>query len=106
MQQSSSLETVAQSSTQKVGLPPPEPLPTVEPFSYTYMRKKKKPFSSSQKVRSAQSNVLEKSSAREARVLTRSLAKEKEKLIEPPTAELRPPSPEIHVTEYEVDFLK
>jgi len=43
---------------------------------------------------------------REARVLTRSLAKEKEKLVEPPTVELRSPSPKIHVTESEVEVLK
>lgn len=70
------------------------------------MRKKKRPFSFSQKVRSTQSKVLEKSSPREARVLTRSLAKEKEKLIESPIAELRLPSPEIHVTESEAELLK
>ena len=43
---------------------------------------------------------------REARVLTRSLAKEKEKLVEPPIVELKPPSPEIHVTESEAEILK
>lgn len=97
---------MARRSTRKVELPPPEPLPTIKPFSKTYMRKKKKPFSSFEKVRSAQSKISENSSAREARVLTRSLAKEKEKLIEPPIAELRSPSQEIHVTESEVELLK
>jgi hypothetical protein len=106
MQQSSSSGKMARRSTRKVGIPPLEPLPTVKPFSKTYMRKKKRPFSSSQKVSYVQSKVSEKSSAREARVLTRSLAKEKKKLIEPPTAELRPPSPEIHVTESEAELLK
>lgn len=43
---------------------------------------------------------------REARVLTRSLAKEKEKLVESPTVEVRSPSPKIHVTKSEVDILK
>ena len=106
VQQSSSSRRLAQRSTRKVGLPSPEPLPIVKPFSKTYTRKKKKPFSSSKKVRSAQPKVLEQSSAMEARVLTRSLAKEKEKLIESPTVEPRPPSPEIHVTEFEVELLK
>lgn len=46
------------------------------------------------------------SASREARVLTRSLAKEKGKLVEPPTVELRSPSPKIHVTESEVEVLK
>ena len=87
-------------------MPSPEPLPTVEPFLETYTRKKKKPFSSSQKVRYAQLKVLEKSFAKEVRVLTRSLAKDKEKLIESPTTKPRLPSPEIHVTESEVELLK
>ena len=106
MQQSFSSRSLARKSTRKVGLPPLEPLPTVEPFSETYMRKKRKPFSSSQKVRSAQSKVLEQSFAREVRVLTRSLAKDKEKLIESPTTKPRLPSLEIHVTESEVEILK
>lgn len=44
--------------------------------------------------------------SREVRVLTRSLAKEKKKLVEPPIVELRSPSPEIHVTESEEEVLK
>ena len=43
---------------------------------------------------------------REVRVLTRSLAKEKGKLVEPPIVELRSPSLEIHVTESEAEVLK
>jgi hypothetical protein len=82
-------------------LSPPKPLPTVEAFSETYTRKNKKPFSSSQKVSSSQSKVLEKSSTREAMVLTRSQAKDKEKLIKSPTVEPRLTSQEIHVTESE-----
>ena len=44
--------------------------------------------------------------SREARVLTRSLAKEKEKLVESPTVESKSPSPKIHVTESEAKVLK
>ena len=106
MQQPSSSRRLSRQSTREVSLPPSEPFPTVKPFLETYTRKKKKPFSSSQKVRSSQSKVLEQSSAREARVLTRSLAKEKEKLIESPTTEPRQPSPEIHVTESKAKLLK
>lgn len=46
------------------------------------------------------------SSNREARVLTRSSAKDKGKLIEPPTVELKSPSEEIHVTESKGEVLK
>ena len=46
------------------------------------------------------------STSREARVLTRSLAKGKGKLVEPPIVEVRSPSTEIHVTESEVEVLK
>ena len=46
------------------------------------------------------------STSREARVLTRSLAKGKGKLGEPPTIELRSPSVEIHETESKVEVLK
>ena len=46
------------------------------------------------------------STSREARVLTRSLAKGKGKLIEPPTVEVKSPSEEIHVTESEAEVLK
>ena len=45
------------------------------------------------------------STNREARVLTRSLAKGKEKLIQPPTVELRSPSAKIHVTKSEAEVL-
>ena len=106
VQQPSSSRRSSRRSTREVSLPPSEPLPTVEPFSETYIRKKKKPFSSSQKERSAQLKVLEQSSTREAKVLTRSQAKGKEKLIESPTIEPRLPSQEIHVTESEVELLK
>ena len=106
VQQSSSSRRLTRRSTCKVGLTLPEPLPTVKPFLEIYTRKKKKPFSSSQKLRSTQSKFLEHSSAREAMVLTRSLAKEKEKLIESPIAEPIPPSLEIHVTESEAELLK
>ena len=51
-QQSSYSGRMARRSARKVGLPPPDPLPTVKPFSETYVRKKKRPFSSSQKARS------------------------------------------------------
>ena len=44
--------------------------------------------------------------SREARVLTRYIAKENGKLVEPPIVELKSPSPEIHVTEFEVEVLK
>jgi len=40
------------------------------------------------------------------RVLTRSLAKDKKKLIESPAAKPKLPSLEIHVTEYEAELLK
>ena len=46
------------------------------------------------------------SSSREARVLTRSSAKDKGKLIENPTGELMSPSTEIHLAESEVEVLK
>lgn len=78
----------------------------MKPFSETYVRKKKRPFSSSSKARSPQPKTFEMPINREARVLTRSLAKEKEKPVDPPTAELKPPSPEIHVIESEAEVLK
>lgn len=46
------------------------------------------------------------SSSREARVLTRSLARNKGKSIEPPTAEAQTPSEEIHVTKFEAKILR
>ena len=46
------------------------------------------------------------STSREARVLNRSLAKGKGKLVEPPTVEVRSPSAGIHVTESEAEVLK
>ena len=46
------------------------------------------------------------STNKEARVLTRSLAKEKGKLVEPPTVEVRSPSAKIHVTKSEAEVLK
>lgn len=46
------------------------------------------------------------STSREARVLTRSLAKGKGKSVEPPTIELRSSSTEIHVTESKAEVLK
>ena len=55
---SSSLGRLSQRSIRKVGLPPPDPLPTVKPFSKTYVKKKKRPFFSSQKARSPQSKPL------------------------------------------------
>ena len=106
MKKSSSSGRLTQISTQKIGLPPPDPLPTVKPFSETYVRKKKRPFSSSQKVRSPQPKVYEMAISRQARVLTRSLAKEKEKLVKSSIVEPRSPSPEIHVTESEAEILK
>ena len=45
--------------------------------------------------------AFEMSISREAKVLTRSLAREKEKIVE-----LRSPSPEIHVTESEAEVLR
>ena len=106
MQQPSSSRRSSRRSTREVSLPPSEPLPIVEPFSETYIRKKKKPFSSSQKARSIQLKVLEQSSTREARVLTKSQAKDKEKLIKSPIVEPRLPSQEIHVTESDAELLK
>ena len=44
--------------------------------------------------------------SREARVLARSLAKEKEKLVESPTVEPKSLSPEIHVTKSKEEILK
>lgn len=87
-------------------MPPSEPLPPVQPFSEIYSRKKKKPSFSSQKERSTQLKVLEQSSNREPRVLTRSQAKGKDKLINSPTIEPRVPPQEIHATESEVELLK
>ena len=66
-----------------------------------YVRKKKRPFSSSHKARSPQLKAYEMFVRREARVLTRSLSREKGKLVE-----LRPPSPKIHVTESKEEVLK
>lgn len=52
MQKSYSLGRLTRKSAWKIGLPPPNPLPTVKPFSETYVRRKKRPFSSSQKAKS------------------------------------------------------
>ena len=87
-------------------MPPSEPLPTIQPFSKIYSRKKKKPSFSSQKERSTQLKVLEHSSNREPRVLTRSQVKGKDKLIDSPTVEPRVPSQEIHVTESEAKLFE
>ena len=46
------------------------------------------------------------SSSREAKVLTRSLAKNKGKLVEPLIAEVQSLSEEIHVTELEAEILR
>ena len=51
VQQPFSSGRVARRSARKVGLPPLDPLPTVKPFLETYVRKKKRPFSFSQKAR-------------------------------------------------------
>lgn len=87
-------------------MPPSETLPIVQPFSEIYSKKKKKPSFSPQKERSTQLKVLEQSSNKEPRVLTRSQVKGKEKLIASPTVEMRVPSQEIHVTKSKVELLK
>ena len=88
MNKSSSSSRLTQSSTHKSGIGPSDPLPILEPFSKTYVRKKKRLSSSMKRAESPQLKVFDVSSSREARVLTRSLTKDKGKSIEPPTAEV------------------
>ena len=106
MKKSSSLSRLTRSSARKSGIGPSDPLPILKPFSETYVRKKKRLSSSTQREESPQLKASSVSSSREARVLTRSLAKDKGKLIEPPTVELKSPFEEIHVTKFEAEVLK
>ena len=62
--------------------------------------------SSTQKIESPQLKVSGVFSSREARVLTRSSAKNKGKSIEPPIVEAQSSSEEIHVTESEEEILR
>ena len=87
-------------------MPPSETLPTVQPFLEIHSRKKKKPSFSPQKERSTQLKVLEQSSNREPRVLTKSQVKGKEKLIDSPTVEPKVQPQEIHVTKSKAKLLK
>lgn len=52
MQKSSSSGRLTRRSARKIGLLPSDPLPILKPFSEMYVRKKKRPFSSSQRAKS------------------------------------------------------
>jgi hypothetical protein len=106
VKKSSSSSRLTRNSTRKSGIGPLDPLPILEPFSETYVRKKKRLSSSTQRAKSPQLKVYGVPSSREARVLTRSLAKNKGISIEPPTTEAQSSSEEIHVTESEPKILR
>ena len=97
---------MTRSSAHKLGIGPLDPLPILEPFSETYVRKKKRFPSSTQKTESPKLKVPSVSSRREARVLTRSSAKNKGKSIESPIAEAQSSLEEIHVTGSEAEILR
>ena len=52
VKKSSSSSRLTQSSARKSGIAPLDPLPILKPFSETYVRKKNRPFSSSQRAKS------------------------------------------------------
>ena len=103
---SSSSSRLTQSSSRKLGISPSNPVPVLEPFYKTYVRKKKRFPSSTQETESPQLKIPGVSSIREARFLTRSSAKNKGKLVEPLIAEVQSLSEEIHVTESEAEILR
>ena len=78
---SSSSRRLTRSSSQKLGIGPSDPLPILEPFSETYVRKKKRFPSSAQEIKSPQVKVLGASCSREAMVLTWSSIKNKSKPV-------------------------
>lgn len=106
VKKSFSSNRLTRSSARKSSIGFSDPLPILEPFYETYVRKKRRLSSSTQRTESPQIKVSSMSSSREARVLTRSSTKNKGKSTEPTVAEAQSSSKDIHVTESEAKILR